>query len=160
MKFIHDLKNISKMKFKVLLILSCFYFTSCSDAFLDTFHQEEVEAFLTKSTWQKKNFWINQESIVFEMELNFRTNNTFAMEAKVLGKRNTSFKTFLWSGTWAYLPLTEELVLTYETDFGLIGYYLEVPMEKEIFQLKLDAETLSLKNVTQKQFFDLALQLD
>jgi len=137
----------------VTFCIVCLSLCACDDSFI----METPEAFLTTATWQKKNFWIDAQSIVFDMVVHFKEDNTFEMQVSLLDKKDTSYNIKAWTGTWHYSKVTNQLELSYEKDMGIIGYYMGTIMEKEMYQLELENDILYLWNQTEGQEFELEL---
>ena len=146
------------MKLQAVIKLALFLLlVGCTDTFYETEILGKQADTLIANDWQKKNFWIGQQSIVFDMEIQFKEDYSFQMFFEGLGKKNTSYEKFIRSGKWALSADGQELSLKYEQSSGIIGYYLETSISDEMYQIKFNNKEISLLNETDGEVFDLDL---
>lgn len=143
------------MIYRTIIFCCLFIFlTSCDNLFYDgdLLANESIEG-----TWERKVFYINDESIVFDVNLQLKDDQTFRMIANVLGKKNTSYLEYDWTGTWKSPISSDKLEFSYDNDFGIIGYYLDEDIDKENYLLITEGEDLILSSTVNGERFKLVL---
>lgn len=143
------------MTTRILSFICCiFLFTSCDDTFL-----KELETHRSlEGNWKSTILQINNETIVFDMDLILKADHTFTMYASVLGKQHTRYLEYTWTGQWNSLESNDTFELSYKDDFGIIGYYLNESMNQEVYLLEMDEEQLVLRSREKEAQFKLILQ--
>lgn len=138
-----------------ILSFLCILFlcTSCDDTFL-----QELEPHRPlQGNWKSTILQINSETIVFDMDLVLKPDNTFTMFASVLGKQHTRYLEYTWTGQWNSLETGDTFELSYKDDFGIMGYYLNESMNKEVYLLEMGEERLILRSSKEEEQFKLVL---
>ena len=130
------------MKKLFFLFVLAIAFTAC-----DNLYYEDISLnHLLEGVWEQHNFYIDEEAIVFDVRLHLKADNSFRMVANVLGKKNTSFLEYDWTGIWLSQKDSDVFELTYNNDFGIIGYYLEENLNQENYLMRMENGDLILTN--------------
>jgi len=144
-----NLKTVMPLLLAILILLP-----SCKKDNIEV--TEDFTPTLT-GTWAKKHFWIDNQSIVFDGEFTFNQNNTFTMKGQVLDKKDTTYNDYNWSGEWAHSKTKDVLEFSYDGNFGIVGYYQESFIHKEIYEIELSGNELTLSTRVGAQDFKLVL---
>lgn len=136
------------------LLLCCFLFSNCDDTFLSDLEEQRPLAGIWKST----QLQINSESVVFDMNLTLKEDHTFVMHAYVLGKVHTRYVEHTFTGTWKSLASEDTFELSYDNDYGIIGYYTDTQLEQETYFVEVTSNKLALRSQQNHQHFKLLLE--
>jgi len=138
-------------------IVFAFLLTSCDNTFLEDMPEQRSLA----GNWTSTLLQIDNQTIVFEMDLTLKSDHSFVLHASVLGKQHTRYLEYVFTGTWKSLESTDTFEVTYDADAGIIGYYLDKAISKENYLIRIDDNQLILdSNVDGNQFKLVLEQVD